>query len=98
MHAFGHLGDEREEVGSLGRHGDPAVVNFTDFAERRDQRDKPAARLFRLVHHLPLAVAERHLRIALQHAEIAADHAGRGPELVNGEGNQVRIRLFRRHD
>ena len=60
------------------------------------RRDQPGARLLRLVDHLPLALAQRLVRVALEHPQVPADDRRRRAELVDGQRQQSRVRLPQR--
>ena len=83
--------DQGEDVDRLTRQRDDPAVELGDVAHLGDQRDQPGARFLGLVDHFPLAIVQLACRVALQHAQVAADDAGRRPEFVNGKTEELEI-------
>jgi hypothetical protein len=87
----GRLSRKREHVERLPRERQGARIELGDVAEFRHDCDETRARFFRFVDHVALALVECRLAVALQHSQIAADHARGGAELVHRERQQLRI-------
>ncbi|MFN7982087.1 MAG: hypothetical protein U0Q11_09535 [Vicinamibacterales bacterium] len=80
-----------EQIERLDVHRGGAVVQFSNLTQLGDELDQPEARLRGVIDERAMPVRQRLTRIALQHAQVAADDRGGRSEFVRSEGQQSRI-------
>ena len=86
---LGHFCRKREDVERLSPELERSSLGLGDIAELLDDFHETRARFLSFVDHFALSLVQR--GIALEHPEIAADHAGRRPEFVDREREKTGI-------